>query len=377
MTTSPTLELAMDLISRESVTPEDAGCQDLLMSRLAPLGFTGETLHFGEVQNLWARKGNSGPVLAFAGHTDVVPTGPLGNWTHPPFEPAIRDGYLHGRGAADMKGSLAAFVTACERFIGRFPAHAGSLALLITSDEEGPAKQGTVKVVETLESRQEKIDWCLIGEPSSTEQVGDIIKNGRRGSLHGYLTIYGTQGHVAYPHLAENPVHRAAPVLAQLAESHWDDGNEFFPPTTFQITRVESGTGSNVIPGEMLVHFNFRYCTENTAESLEKRVVEMLDAAGLRYGLEWNLSGRPFLTDRGALVKASQTAIRDITGRETTLSTAGGTSDGRFIAPTGAQVLELGPVNATIHKIDECVKAEDLDTLSAIYEKLLENLLIE
>jgi succinyl-diaminopimelate desuccinylase len=376
MSLSPTLDLAIDLMRRQSVTPEDAGCQDLLMSRLAPLGFAGETLRFGDVQNLWARKGDNGPVLAFAGHTDVVPTGPLGNWSHAPFEPEIREGYLYGRGAADMKGSLAAFITACERFAERFPEHGGSIALLITIYEEGPAKQGTVKVVETLEARQEKIDWCLIGEPSSTDQVGDIIKNGRRGSLHGYLTVYGIQGHVAYPHLADNPVHRAAPVLTQLAEERWDDGNAFFPPTTFQITRLEAGTGSNVIPGELLVHFNFRYCTENTAESLEARVVEILEAAGLQYNLEWNLSGRPFLTDRGALVEAARTAIRDVTQRETTLSTAGGTSDGRFIAPTGAQVVELGPVNATIHKVDECVKAEDLDTLSAIYEIMLERLLI-
>jgi succinyl-diaminopimelate desuccinylase len=375
MPNSPTINLAMDLIQRPSVTPDDAGCQTLMMSRLEPLGFKGESMRFGEVDNLWARKGSESPVFAFAGHTDVVPTGPEKNWAHPPFEAGIHEGYLFGRGAADMKGSLAAFVTATERFVENHPDHRGSIALLITSDEEGPAQNGTVKVVEALENRGEKMDWCLIGEPSSTHKVGDVIKNGRRGSLHGYLTVHGTQGHVAYPHLAENPVHQAAPALTALAEEQWDRGNDFFPATTFQITRVEAGTGSNVIPGEMLVHFNFRYCTENTDESLRNRVMEILDAHDLRYDLQWHLSGEPFLTASGALVAAAQSAIRAVTGRETQLSTAGGTSDGRFIAPTGAQVLELGPLNATIHKIDECVKADDLDTLTQIYEKLLEELL--
>ncbi|WP_166252180.1 succinyl-diaminopimelate desuccinylase [Marinobacter salicampi] len=376
MSHSPTVELAMDLIRRASVTPDDAGCQALMMARLKPLGFAGESMRFGEVDNLWARKGSDGPVLAFAGHTDVVPTGPEKNWAHPPFEPGIHEGFLYGRGAADMKGSLAAFVTACERFIAAHPDHQGSIALLITSDEEGPAQHGTVKVVEALEARGEKMDWCLIGEPSSTHQVGDVIKNGRRGSLHGYLTVHGIQGHVAYPHLAENPVHRASPALTELAGTQWDQGNEFFPATTFQITRMEAGTGSNVIPGELLVHFNFRYCTENTADSLKTRVQAILENHGLRYDLQWHLSGEPFLTAEGALVEAAQTAIRAVTGRETVLSTAGGTSDGRFIAPTGAQVLELGPLNATIHKIDECVKAEDLDTLSQIYERMLRELLV-
>ncbi|MDC0664195.1 succinyl-diaminopimelate desuccinylase [Marinobacter sp. SS21] len=375
MSHSPTIELAIDLIQRPSVTPDDAGCQELMMSRLAPLGFNGESLRFGDTDNLWARKGSDGPVLAFAGHTDVVPTGPEKNWTIAPFDGVVKDGYLHGRGAADMKGSLAAFVTACERFVDRHPKHRGSIALLITSDEEGPAKDGTVKVVETLEARNEKIDWCLIGEPSSTEQLGDIIKNGRRGSLHGYLTVHGVQGHVAYPHLAENPVHTASPALTALANEHWDSGNEFFPPTTFQITKIESGTGSNMIPGELLVHFNFRYCTENTAESLAERVSQILDQHNLRYDLEWNLSGRPFLTDRGALVTATQNAIRQVTGRETELSTSGGTSDGRFIAPTGAQVVELGPLNATIHKVNECVSVADLEALSEIYEQILMELL--
>ena len=329
---SPTLRLAVDLIRRPSVTPDDAGCQELMMSRLSALGFKGEALRFGETDNLWARK-------------------------------------------ADMKGSLAAFVTACERFVTDHPDHRGSIALLITSDEEGPAQDGTVKVVETLEARNEKIDWCLIGEPSSTREVGDVIKNGRRGSLHGYLTVQGTQGHVAYPHLAENPVHTAAPALDALAKEFWDNGNDFFPPTTFQITKIEAGTGSNIIPGECLVHFNFRYCTENTAESLEERVVAILDRHELKYDLQWHLSGRPFLTDSGSLVSAAKSAIRSVTGRETELSTSGGTSDGRFIAPTGAQVLELGPINATIHKVDECVKAADLDTLSEIYEQVLVELL--
>ncbi|WP_404363679.1 succinyl-diaminopimelate desuccinylase [Marinobacter sp.] len=375
MTLSPTLELAIDLIRRPSVTPDDAGCQELMMSRLAPLGFGGENMKFGDVDNLWARRGSEGPVVAFAGHTDVVPTGPEKNWAHPPFDAIIREGYLFGRGAADMKGSLAAFVTACERFVANHPDHRGSIALLITSDEEGPAHSGTVKVVEALEARNEKMDWCLIGEPSSTHHVGDVIKNGRRGSLHGYLTVHGIQGHVAYPHLAENPVHRAAPALTELAAEQWDQGNEFFPATTFQVTRVEAGTGSNVIPGEMLVHFNFRYCTENTADSLKARVLDILDRRELRYDLQWHLSGEPFLTANGALVEAARKAIRGVTGREAELSTSGGTSDGRFIAPTGAQVLELGPLNATIHKIDECVKAEDLDTLSAIYEEMLVELL--
>ncbi|WP_152207580.1 succinyl-diaminopimelate desuccinylase [Marinobacter changyiensis] len=375
MPNSPTLDLAIDLIQRRSVTPDDEGCQALMMSRLEPLGFIGESMRFGDVDNLWARRGKAGPVLAFAGHTDVVPTGPENNWSHPPFEAAIREGYLFGRGAADMKGSLAAFVTACERFVARHPDHKGSIALLITSDEEGPAHSGTVKVVEALEARNEKMDWCLIGEPSSTHHVGDVIKNGRRGSLHGYLTVKGIQGHVAYPHLAENPVHTAAPALTALTSEHWDEGNTFFPATTFQITRVEAGTGSNVIPGEMLVHFNFRYCTENTADTLKARVLDILDNHGVKYDLQWHLSGEPFLTDRGALVDAAQTAIKAVTGRDTELSTSGGTSDGRFIAPTGAQVVELGPINATIHKIDECVKAEDLDTLSAIYEQMLAELL--
>jgi succinyl-diaminopimelate desuccinylase len=377
MTTySPTLELACDLIQRKSVTPDDAGCQTLLSERLAALGFTVERLKFGEVENIWARRGTQGPVLAFAGHTDVVPTGPEQEWDTPPFEATFKDGFLFGRGAADMKGSIAAFVTACERFVAANPEHNGSLAFLITSDEEGPAQDGTVKVVETLEARGEKIDWCLIGEPSSTSRLGDVIKNGRRGSLHGNLIVKGTQGHVAYPHLAENPVHRAAPALDALAKTVWDQGNAFFPATTFQITNVQSGTGvSNIIPGQLTVTFNFRFCTEVTAEQLKQRVCDVLDRYELRYEIDWHLSGEPFLTARGPLVEAAVAAIAEVVGVDTELSTSGGTSDGRFIAPTGAQVLELGPLNATIHKINECVKADDLDQLSRIYESILYRLL--
>lgn len=375
-TLSPTLELACELIRRPSVTPADAGCQELLIQRLEALGFAIERLRFGEVDNLWARRGTQGPVLAFAGHTDVVPTGPEKEWDNPPFEATVKDGFLLGRGAADMKGSIAAFVTACERFIEANPDHKGSLAFLITSDEEGPARDGTVKVVETLEARGEKIDWCLIGEPSSTTRLGDVIKNGRRGSLHGYLVVKGTQGHVAYPHLAENPVHRAAPALDDLANTVWDQGNEFFPATTFQITGVQAGTGaSNIIPGRLEVTFNFRFCTEVTADRLKQRVKDILDRHGLRFEIEWHLSGEPFLTARGPLVEAAVAAIRDVTGINTELSTSGGTSDGRFIAPTGAQVLELGPLNATIHKINECVSADDLDQLSQVYESILRRLL--
>lgn len=373
---SPTLELTLDLLRRASVTPDDAGCQALLMARLAPLGFSGESLRFGQVDNLWARRGKDEPVLAFAGHTDVVPAGPEHHWRHPPFEPTVVDGMLYGRGAADMKGSLAAFITACERFVGKHPDHRGSIALLLTSDEEGPARDGTRRVVEKLEERGEKIDWCLIGEPSSSEELGDTIKNGRRGSLHGHLRVHGVQGHVAYPQLADNPIHRAAPALADLADETWDRGNDFFPATSFQITNIHGGTGtSNVIPGELEVFFNFRYCTEVTAEILEERVDAILERHGLRYDLDWSLSGRPFLTDQGALVDAAVAAIASVTGRKTELSTSGGTSDGRFIAPTGAQVVELGPVNATIHKIDECVRVADLDSLSRIYEQILVKLL--
>ncbi|MGO0308670.1 succinyl-diaminopimelate desuccinylase [Endozoicomonas acroporae] len=376
--TSKTLQLAMDLISRASVTPEDAGCQELMISRLEPLGFKVERLRFSEVDNIWLRRGDQSPVLAFAGHTDVVPAGPKGQWDNPPFQPAIIDGMLHGRGAADMKGSLAAMVTACEDFLAEHADHKGSIAFLITSDEEGPAKNGTVKVVEHLEARNEKIDWCLIGEPSSTNRVGDVVKNGRRGSLHGHLTVKGIQGHVAYPHLARNPVHQVAPAIADLTGEVWDEGNEFFPPTSLQIWQIQAGAGaSNIIPGECQVNFNFRFSSEVTAEQLQERVTAILDHHQLKYDIDWYLSGQPFLTRPGALVNAAQQAIRDVTGMEVELSTSGGTSDGRFIAPTGAQVVELGPVNATIHKVNECVYAEDLDTLQEIYTGILRHLLAE
>jgi succinyl-diaminopimelate desuccinylase len=373
---SATLDLAIDLISRPSVTPEDAGCQDLMMKRLAALGFRNEPMRFDEVDNFWARRGTSGPVFCFAGHTDVVPAGPLDKWGSGPFEPEVRDGKLYGRGAADMKGSLAAMLTATERFVASHPNHKGSIAYLITSDEEGPAKNGTVKVVDALEARNEKIDWCLVGEPSSTRHVGDVVKNGRRGSLGCVLSVRGVQGHVAYPHLARNPVHQLAPALTELAGIEWDQGNEFFPKTTFQVSNIHAGTGAtNVIPGVCQVTFNFRFSTETTQEALRERVETLLDRHGLEYDIAWDLSGLPFLTPRGELVAAAQMAIKKVAGIDTELSTAGGTSDGRFIAPTGAQVLELGPLNATIHQVNECVSVGDLDQLSSMYEAILHNLL--
>jgi len=373
---SDTLELAKDLISRPSITPEDAGCQALLASRLEKIGFSIENLRFAETDNIWARRGTEGPVFAFAGHTDVVPTGPEENWKYPPFEPTIENGLLYGRGTADMKGSIACMVTACERFIQQNPDHKGSIAFLITSDEEGPAHDGTVKVIETLEARNEKIDWCLVGEPSSTNKVCDVIKNGRRGSIGCTLKVKGKQGHVAYPHLAKNPIHEFAPVLKVLTETEWDQGNEFFPPTTFQVSNIHSGTGAtNVIPGECEVVFNFRFSTAITDTLIRERVEAILNEHNVEYEINWALSGQAFLTERGELVNAAQQAIKDKCGFETELSTAGGTSDGRFIAPTGAQVVELGPLNATIHQVNECVSVEDLDTLSDVYEKILENLL--
>jgi succinyl-diaminopimelate desuccinylase len=373
---SDTLALTQHLIARPSLTPDDAGCQELLIERLAVHGFLIERLRFDDVDNLWARRGTSGPLFAFAGHTDVVPTGPLAQWTSPPFEPTRRDGHLYGRGAADMKGSIAAMVTACERFIAAHPDHNGSIAFLITSDEEGPSINGTVKVVEHLEARGEKIKWCLVGEPTCEQRLGDTIKNGRRGSLSGHLVVIGVQGHVAYPQRADNPVHRAAPALADLCAEVWDQGNESFPPTTFQISNIHAGTGAtNVIPGELEVLFNFRYSTEVTDAVLRRRVTEILSRHDLRYELKWTHSGGPFLTRAGELVEAARAAIRELAGVESTLSTSGGTSDGRFIAPTGAQVLELGPLNASIHKIDECVAVADLDLLSSIYERILQHLL--
>ena len=373
---SPTIELSRALIERPSVTPDDQGCQQLLAARLQPLGFVIESLRFGDVDNLWARRGESKPLFVFAGHTDVVPPGPLHEWSSAPFEPVIRDGYLLGRGAADMKGSIAAMVTACERFIEEHPDHMGSIAFLITSDEEGPSVNGTIKVIEVLQSRDEHIDWCLVGEPSSREQIGDTIKNGRRGSLNGVLEIIGKQGHVAYPPLADNPIHRAAPALAELSTVEWDAGNEYFPPTSFQISNIRAGSGTeNVIPGSLQVMFNLRFSTESTVDSIRARVDEILSRHRLDYVISWKVSGKPFLTPAGELVDAARAAIKSTVGIETLLSTSGGTSDGRFIAPTGAQVVELGPLNDTIHKINECVKTEELDKLSVIYEEILKQLL--
>lgn len=374
---SKTLDYARELIRRPSVTPEDEGCQDWMIEKLEALGFQCETLWFEEVRNLWARRGNHGPLFVFAGHTDVVPTGEREEWTHDPFAPTIDGDLLYGRGAADMKGSIAAMLAAVEDFVAAHPDHDGSIGFLITADEEGPSVNGTVKVVEYLQGRDETIDYCLVGEPSSTDTVGDVIKNGRRGSLGAVLTVKGIQGHVAYPHLARNPVHQAAPALAELAAEEWDRGNDFFPATSFQISNIQAGTGAtNVIPGHCRVVFNFRFSTELTEAILRQRTEAILDKHGLDYDLQWTLSGQPFLTDRGALVDATVAAIRQETGRDTELSTAGGTSDGRFIAPTGAQVVELGPVNATIHKVDEHTSISELDTLTGIYRRVLENLLV-
>jgi succinyl-diaminopimelate desuccinylase len=372
-----TLELAKQLIARPSVTPDDAGCQELMIERLKPLGFEIHQLRFGQVDNFWARRGSARPLIAFAGHTDVVPTGPKEKWTSDPFVPTIRDGFLYGRGAADMKGSLAAFITAIEDFIARHPDHRGSIALLITSDEEGPSVDGTVKVVEWLEARGEKIDYCLVGEPSCAKCLGDTLKNGRRGSLNGKLTVHGKQGHVAYPHLVRNPIHLAAPALADLVRTEWDQGNEFFPPTSFQISSIQAGTGAeNVVPGHLDLKFNFRFSTAVTEDELKTRVENALRRHMLDYEVHWALSGKPFLTRPGALVEALRAAVKGELGIDTTLSTTGGTSDGRFIAPTGAQVVELGPINATIHQIDECVRVEDLFRLSRIYAETLKNLLV-
>jgi succinyl-diaminopimelate desuccinylase len=374
---SPTLELACELIRRPSVTPDDQGCQTLLAARLEKIGFEVEHLHSGGVDNLWARRGRGAPVFTFAGHTDVVPPGPVDQWASDPFTPELRDGLLYGRGAADMKGSIAAMVTACERFVASHPRHGGSLSFLITSDEEGPAIDGTVKVVEHLIARGDGIDFCLVGEPSSQQELGDIIKNGRRGSLGGILRVYGQQGHVAYPQFADNPIHRAAPALAELVAIKWDRGNAYFPPTTFQISNIRAGTGvENVIPGALEVWFNLRFSTESTVESLQARITDLLNRHGLKFAIDWKLSGRPFLTPPGELVAAAKTAIRDVCGRSAELSTSGGTSDGRFIAPLGSQVLELGPVNATIHKANECVSVTELERLSLIYEKIIGTLLI-
>ena len=372
-----TLELCSELIRRPSVTPVDAGCQALMMQELSALGFDCQPLPFGDVSNFWAERGKGGPILVFAGHTDVVPTGPESDWHSPPFDPSLRDGILYGRGAADMKGSLAAMLVACETFVAEHPDHPGRIGFLITSDEEGPAKDGTVKVVEHLRQQGKHIDWCLVGEPSSSQQLGDVIKNGRRGSLGALLTVRGVQGHIAYPQLADNPIHRALPALNALTSEHWDAGNRFFPPTSLQLSNINGGTGAtNVIPGEVQVQFNFRFSTEVTDSELRQRTEAILDAHGLDYELQWHLSGQPFLTPPGELVAATLEAVKDVTGLEAELSTAGGTSDGRFIAPAGAQVVELGPVNATIHKLNEEVLAADLPRLAQIYRRVIENLLL-
>ncbi len=373
---SNTLTLACELISKRSVTPNDAGCQSLMIERLEKVGFCVERLRFDDVDNFWAVHGNEGPILAFAGHTDVVPEGDPEQWDNPPYEPKVSNNILYGRGAADMKGSLAAMLVAAETFVTENPSHSGRLAFLITSDEEGIAVNGTVKVVDHLNSRNEKIDWCVVGEPSSTNTAGDVIKNGRRGSLGLQLTVQGIQGHVAYPHLAKNPAHLFAPALHELATTVWDNGNAYFPATSFQVSNINGGTGAtNVIPGELEVIANFRFSTELTPETIQERFIAILDKHGLDYEVRWNLSGMPFLTEPGALVNATQEAIKDVRGIDAELSTAGGTSDGRFIAPTGAQVVELGPVNATIHKVNEQVSASELDDLTLIYKGIIQKLL--
>ena len=374
--THPVITLAQALIQRESVTPEDAGCQQMMNERLSAIGFDIESLFFTDTLNTWARKGTQSPHFCFAGHTDVVPTGPEKNWQHPPFAGLIEDGLLHGRGAADMKGSLAAMIVATERFVTKHPDHKGSISFLITSDEEGPFINGTTRVIDTLEERGEKIDMCLVGEPSSRDVLGDVVKNGRRGSLTGFLTIEGVQGHVAYPHLAQNPIHLATPALTELSQTVWDMGNDFFPATSFQISNINGGTGAgNVIPGELEVQFNFRFSTEVTHQQLQQKVNAILQKHNLNYELNWIVNGLPFLTDHGPLVDATVAAIKSVTGLTTNLETTGGTSDGRFIAQTGAKVIELGPRNATIHKVDECVSTDDLIALADIYEQILEHLL--
>ncbi|MDQ8953803.1 succinyl-diaminopimelate desuccinylase [Acinetobacter rudis] len=376
MNCSDTLALSLELLRQPSVTPIDHNCQNIMADRLSQIGFNIEHMRFDDVDNLWARRGTEAPVFCFAGHTDVVPTGNLDAWQTDPFQPEIVDGKLYGRGSADMKTALAAMIVATERFVAKHPNHKGSIAYLITSDEEGPSINGTVKVVETLEKRQEKMTWCLVGEPSSTNTLGDVIKNGRRGSLNAVLTVKGKQGHVAYPHLASNPIHLAALALHELSTTVWDQGNAYFPATTFQISNIHAGTGAtNIVPGQLEVVFNFRYSTEVTAEILQQRVLDILDAHGLNYEIQWNVSGLPFLTPVGELVNAAKSAIKKVNGVDAELSTSGGTSDGRFIAPTGAQVLELGVLNATIHQVNEHVNIDDLEPLAEIYEEILVQLL--
>jgi succinyl-diaminopimelate desuccinylase len=372
----PTLALAAELITRRSLTPDDAGCQQLIAARLRPLGFHCETICVNGVTNLWARRGDATPLVCFAGHTDVVPTGPLDRWHSDPFTPEVRDGFLYGRGAADMKGSVAAFVTAVEAFVAATPDAAGSIALAITSDEEGPSVDGTAKVVDALRARGETIDYCIVGEPSSVSTLGDMIKNGRRGTLSGTLTVNGVQGHIAYPHLADNPIHRIAPALAELAQTHWDDGNEYFPPTTWQCSNVHAGTGAtNVIPGTLELQFNWRYSTASTRESLVSRLQAILHRHGVDHELVFPSSGVPYLTPRGVLVDTVSEAIAEARGVVPEISCTGGTSDGRFLASIAREVVEFGPVNATIHKLDECVDVDDLEALSGIYRRILDKLL--
>ena len=373
-----TVALAVDLLKRKSLTPDHAGCHDLIAARLEKLGFRIERHCHNGVDNLWARKGTETPVVCFAGHTDVVPTGPLDQWVSDPFTPTLRDGQLYARGAADMKTSDAAFVTATERFLAAHPDHKGSIAFLLTSDEEGPATDGTVKVVEALKARNERLDYCIVGEPTSAAEFGDTIKNGRRGSLSGTLRVKGVQGHIAYPHLAKNPIHLAAPAIAELADTMWDEGNAYFPPTTWQISNIHGGTGAtNVVPGTVEILFNFRFSTASTVDGLKQKVHTILDKHGLQYDLLWEMSGKPYLTPRGNLVDAISAAIKQVTGIDADLSTTGGTSDGRFIADICPQVIEMGPVNATIHKLNECVAVADLDVLSEVYFLTMENLLVK
>ncbi len=375
---SDTLQLAQRLIACRSLTPQDDGCLDIIGARLSKLGFQQEKMRHGEVDNLWARRGEAAPIVCFAGHTDVVPTGPVEKWTSDPFTPTVRDGMLYGRGAADMKGSLAAFVTATERFVAAHPQHKGSIALLLTSDEEGVAVDGTVRVVEALQARGRKLDYCIVGEPTAVAKTGDTIKNDRRGSLSGTLVVKGVQGHIAYPHLVKNPIHLAAPAIAELAATTWDEGNEYFPPTSWQISNIRGGTGAtNVVPGTVEILFNFRFSTASTVDGLKSRVHGILNRHGFEYDLQWELSGKPYLTPKGDLVDAVSASIKEVTGIETELSTSGGTSDGRFIADICPQVIELGPSNATIHKINECVPVDELETLSKIYFGTLTRLLIK
>ena len=376
MITDPTLALATKIIACPSVTPDDAGCMEILVARLKPLGFSIEYINRNGTTNLWARRGTTAPLFVFAGHTDVVPTGPLDKWTTPPFAPEIRDGMLYGRGAADMKSSVAASVTAVEAFVAANLDHPGSLAFLLTSDEEGDANDGTVIVVEALKARGETLDFCIIGEPTSVNTLGDMIKNGRRGSLSGVLTVKGIQCHIAYPEKGRNPIHEAAPALAELAATEWDQGNEYFPPTTWQVSNIHGGTGAtNVIPGQLEIKFNFRFSTASTPEGLQQRLCAILEKHKLDFDIKWTLGARPFLTGRGPLADAATTAIREICGIETELSTTGGTSDGRFIAEICRQMLEIGPSNATSHKIDECIAVDALPQLSAIYRRILEQLM--